>query len=305
MRLSWNEIRVRAAAFAEEYKDDHYERGEAQTFYNDFFQIFGVTRRRVATFEEPVKKLGDQRGRIDLFWKGVLLIEAKSAGENLVKAKKQALDYFPGLKEHELPRYVLVCDFQNFELYDLEGESAPVFCTLATLHEKVQAFGFILGIEKVTFKDQDPVNIKASELMGELHDALEASGYTGHDLERFLVRLLFCLFADDASIFEPRGIMQELLTQRTAEDGSDTGLWLAKLFEVLNTPDERRQSNLDEDLVKFPYVNGELFAERLPIAQFDKLMREALLKAEFRLAGGVARNLRIAVPVGDGQEGAP
>ena len=112
MRLSWNEIRARAARFADEWKNAHYEKGESQTFYNEFFEAFGVTRRRVASFEEPVKKLGDERGFIDLFWKGVLLVEQKSAGRDLIRAKQQALDYFPGLKEHELPRYVLVSDFQ-------------------------------------------------------------------------------------------------------------------------------------------------------------------------------------------------
>ena len=127
MRLSWNEIRVRAARFAEEWKDAHYERGESQTFYNEFFEVFGVTRRRVASFEEPVKKLGDERGFIDLFWKGVLLVEQKSAGRDLVRAKQQALDYFPGLKEHELPRYLLVSDFQTFELHDLEDRHPHPF----------------------------------------------------------------------------------------------------------------------------------------------------------------------------------
>lgn len=122
MRLSWNEIRARAARFADEWKSAHYERGESQTFYNEFFEVFGVTRRRVASFEEPVKKLGDERGFIDLFWKGVLLVEQKSAGRDLVRAKQQALDYFPGLKEHELPRYVLLSDFQSFELYDLRRQ---------------------------------------------------------------------------------------------------------------------------------------------------------------------------------------
>ncbi len=104
MRLSWNQIRARAARFAEEWKHARYERGESQTFYNEFFEVFGVTRRRVATFEEPVKRLGNARGFIDLFWKGVLLVEQKSAGRDLIRAKGQAFDYFPGLKEHELPR---------------------------------------------------------------------------------------------------------------------------------------------------------------------------------------------------------
>jgi len=195
MRLSWNEIRVRAARFAEDWKGKGYEKGETQTFYDEFFQIFEVTRKRVASFEEPVKLLGAKRGFIDLFWKGVLLVEQKSSGRDLAKAKSQAFDYFPGLKEAELPRFLLLSDFKSFELYDLvEGDEYKF--ALADLPRYVETFGFILGVQKRVFFDQDPVNIKASELMGRLHDALEAAGYSGHDLERFLVRLLFCLFAD-------------------------------------------------------------------------------------------------------------
>lgn len=278
MRLSWNEIRARAAHFADEWKDAYYEKGQTQTFYNEFFEVFGVTRRRVASFEEPVKKLDGEYGFIDLFWKGVLLVEQKSAGRNLTKAKQQALDYFPGIKESELPRHILCSDFQTFDLYDLDGENPPVHFALQDLPQKIEHFGFILGVEKRTFRDQDPVNIKASELMGKLHDALKEAGYTGHDLERFLVRLLFCLFADGTGIFEPRGIFFDLIDQRTREDGSDVGQWLTQLFEVLNTPIDRRQRNLDEDLQRFPYVNGDLFRERLQIPAFDGPMRDRLLE---------------------------
>jgi hypothetical protein len=263
MRLSWNEIRVRAARFADEWRHAHYERGESQTFYNEFFEIFGVTRRRVASFEEPVKRLGNERGFIDLFWKGVLLVEQKSAGRDLARAKEQALDYFPGLKEQELPRYLLVSDFQTFELYDLEGSAAVRFL-LRQLPDHVEDFSFILGVQKRAFRDQDPVNVEASEMMGRLHDALKDSGYEGHNLERFLVRLVFCLFADDTGIFEPRDIFSALITQRTNPDGSDTSLWLSQLFEVLNTPVRQRQHKLDDDLAQFPYVDGDLFQERLP-----------------------------------------
>ncbi len=276
MRLSWNEIRVRAARFADEWKHARYERGESQTFYNEFFEVFGITRRRVASFEEPVKRLGNERGFIDLFWKGVLLVEQKSAGRNLVRAKEQALDYFPGLKEHELPRYLLVGDFQTFELFDLEENTAVRFL-LHQLSDHVEDFGFILGVQKRTFRDQDPVNIEASEMMGKLHDALKDSGYEGHKLERFLVRLVFCLFADDTGIFEPRDIFSTLISQRTNTDGSDVGLWLSQLFEVLNTPFEQRQHNLDEDLSQFPYVNGDLFQERLPFPSFDAAKRSVLM----------------------------
>jgi hypothetical protein len=279
MHLSWNEIRARAARFASEWKDAHYERGESQTFYNEFFEVFGVPRRRVATFEEPVKRLGNRRGFIDLFWKGVLLVEQKSEGGDLVRAKKQAFDYFPDLKDFELPRYVLVSDFQNFELYDLDDETGkPVEFKLAQLPSHVQHFSFILGVQKRQFRDQDPVNIEASELMGKLHDKLKDTGYVGHDLERFLVRVLFCLFADSTGIFEPPGIFGDYIRDRTREDGSDLGGLLSQLFQVLNTPDERRHGNLDEDLARFPYVNGDLFEERLPIPSFDSPMRAALLE---------------------------
>jgi len=210
MRLSWNEIRARAAHFAEEWASARYEKGETQSFYNDFFDVFGVKRRKVASFEEPVKGLGGKYGFLDLFWKGVLLVEQKSAGRDLKKAKTQALDYFPGLRDAELPRYILLSDFQTFELYDLDEGTEERFA-LFELPRKVEHFGFILGVQKRTFKDQDPVNIEASALMGQLHDALKASGYEGHDLERLLVRLVFCLFADDTGIFEPRGIFLDCL----------------------------------------------------------------------------------------------
>jgi len=278
MRLSWNEIRVRAAAFARDWAGHGYEKGETQLFYRDLFHVFGMPIKRVATFEEPVKRLGEQRGFIDLFWKGVLLVEQKSAGHDLAKARAQALNYFPGIKDADLPRYLLVSDFQHFELYDLvEGETASF--SLRDLPKHIEKFGFILGVQKRTFRDQDPVNIRASELVGRLHDALERSGYTGHDLERYLVRLVFCLFADDTGIFEPREIFLELLQQRTREDGSDLGGWIAQLFQVLNTPDDGRANNLDEDLARFPYVNGDLFQAVLPIPSFDGGMRALLLQA--------------------------
>ncbi len=279
MRLDWNDIKARAAKFAAEWKDAQYERGETQTFYNDFFQLFGVTRRRVASFEHPVKLL-KKRGYLDLFWKGKLLVEQKSAGRSLTPARRQALDYFPGLKEHELPRYILLPDFQNFELYDLDiALDRPVCFRLAELPDHVQDFGFIAGQERRVFRDQDPANILASEIMGALHDALDEAGYRGHKLERFLVRLLFCLFADDTGIFQPLGIFEEFLRDRTREDGADLGPMLSKLFEVLDTPETERGHKLDGDLARFDYINGELFRERLPLPDFDRAMRDKLLNA--------------------------
>jgi len=278
MRLSWNEIRVRAAEFARSWSIAENERPETHSFYNDFFAIFGVQRRKVATFEEPVKKLGNKQGFIDLFWKGKLLVEQKSAGRSLIKAREQALEYFPGLRDDELPRYILLCDFRSFELIDLDTREEYSF-GLSQLPDYVEVFGFIIGVEKKVFKDQDPVNVIAAELMGELHDVLKVSGYHGHPLERLLVRLVFCLFADDTGIFDELGMFETFLRERTREDGADLGPLLSQFFQVLNTPIDARQRNLDEDLARFPYINGQLFAESLPIPAFDAGMRSTLIAA--------------------------
>lgn len=275
MPLSWNEIKDRAIAFSKEFEKDSSEDAEAKSFWDAFFHVFGITRRRVAAFEQPVKKDDGKGGFIDLLWKGNLVVEHKSRGKNLNRAFVQAKQYFSGLKERDLPRYVLVSDFARFRLYDLDKAEEHEFA-LKDLHKNVRLFGFIAGYESKTFTDQDPVNIKAAEKLGLLHDQLKASGYEGHPLEVLLVRLLFCLFAEDNSIFE-RQQFRELIEQRTAEDGSDLGPMLANLFQTLNTPAEKRLKKLDEQLAAFPYINGRLFAEPLPLAAFDAKMRDAML----------------------------
>ena len=278
MRLSWNEIRTRASVFATDWQDAAYEKGETQSFYNEFFEVFGVRRRTVARYEEHVAKLDNRSGFIDLFWPGVLIVEQKSAGRDLDKAYLQAGEYFDALQERDRPRYILVSDFQTFELHDLD-ERRKVAFTLAELPDQVERFGFILGIQRRTFRDQDPANIKAAELVGRLHDALEAAGYRGYDLECFLVRTVFCLFADDTGIFEPRDIFLDFIETRTSVDGADLGALLSQLFQVLDTPEVGRTATLDEDLVRFPYINGDLFNGQLRIPAFNTTMREALLDA--------------------------
>ena len=278
MRLSWNEVRARAATFAEEWRNAVYERGETQSFYNDFFEIFGKQRRSVARYEEHVRKLDNGSGYIDLFWPGVLIVEQKSAGRDLERAYGQVGDYFDALSDQDRPRYILVSDFQTFELHDLDERKQTSFA-LADLPAHVEDFGFILGVQRRTFRDQDPANIKAAEVVGRLHDALDAAGYRGHNLERFLVRIVFCLFADDTGIFEPRDIFLEFLESRTSEDGTDMGALLSQLFQVLDTPEDCRTATLDEDLARFPYVNGDLFDGPLRIPAFDTAMRAALLDA--------------------------
>ncbi len=282
MPLSWTEIKSRAIAFSKDWSTETSERAEAQSFWNAFFHVFGIERRRVASFEKQVaiaradRKL--KQGRIDGFWKGVLLIEHKSAGENLDRAFAQAVDYFDGLPERDLPRYVLVSDFTRLRLIDFENGDETEFA-LRDLHKHTRRFGFIAGYQAQVIKPQDPVNIRAAEQMGKLHDALKASGYTGHALEVLLVRVLFCLFADNTGIFQPAQSFRAWIDERTAADGSDLGPQLAQLFQVLDTPEDQRSRALDESVKAFPYVNGKLFDEALPLAAFTSVMRERLLDA--------------------------
>jgi len=275
MALSWNEIKDRALNFSKEWADTSNEEADAKPFLVEFFNVFGISSKRVSTFEHRVKKLDEKDGYIDLLWKGTILIEMKSRGKNLDKAYIQAKEYTHGLKQHELPKYILISDFENFRLYDLEEDRTIEF-KLNELVNNVQHFGYILGYQKKIYKEQDPANIKAAELMGKLHDRLEEIGYTSHPLEVYLVRILFCLFAEDTTIFNKQQF-QDYLEQRTAEDGSDLASKLQELFQVLNTPKENRFKNLDEQLADFPYVNGKLFEENLPTASFDSKMRQALL----------------------------
>ncbi len=281
--LSLNEIKDRAIAFSREWESERAEKAEAQTFWNEFFNIFGVSRRRVASFEEPVRRArlrfeqsGARGGFIDLLWRGTMIAEHKSLGRDLDSAYAQALGYFEGLPERDLPRFVVVSDFARFRLYDLENGETNEF-SLKDLYKNIGLFGFISGYTTQKVTAQDPVNIKAAERMGKLHDRFRASGYQGRTLEILLVRLLFCLFAEDTTLFDQKGAFKDFLMNRTREDGSDLGPQLSLLFQTLNTPSDQRQKSLDETIAAFPYVNGKLFEESLIIANCDRGMRELLL----------------------------
>jgi N-6 DNA Methylase len=274
--LSWNEIEHRAAGFAKEWAGTHSEDADAKPFWDAFFEVFGVSRRKVASFERRVNKLGTAQGKIDLLWKGTLLIEHKSLGRDLGKALTQAFDYFPGLKPEELPRYVLVCDFNQFELHDLDTTLVHRF-TLAELPANIHLFSFIAGYTVRPIRENDPVNQLAVQAIGDLHDSLKSGNYTGEQLEVFLVRLLFCLFADDTGIFLPKDSFHDLIEFHTRADGSDVGTVLEELFTTLNETPNRRQSRMAEHFSLFPYVNGKLFERHHRPPAFDSTMRQQLL----------------------------
>ena len=289
--ISWNEIRNRALNFARSWSSATREQADKQTFWNEFFDVFGISRRMVASFEEPVSRMGGSTGFIDLLWPGKVLVEHKTAGHSLEAAESQAFGYIHDLiasgRQDEVPRYVLLSDFRRFALYDLEPDDQrdlPLFrgvrfhrleFPLGDLRHHITAFAFLPGYQVHRTTEQDPANLKAVALMARLHDTLKDGGYAGHALERLLVRVLFCLFAEDTGIFDP-GAFGLYIENRTHKDGSDLGVRLAQLFQVLDTPVERRQRNLDESLAALPYVNGQLFAEQLAFAEFNSDQRNAL-----------------------------
>ncbi len=274
--ITLTEIRNRAIVFQKEWENTTNEKQHSQSFWIEFFKIFDVSPRGIE-FERPVKKIDGSQGFIDVFWRGQLLVEQKSFGKDLIRAKEQAFEYLPNLKQRDLPKFILVCDFVNFYLIDLDTKEEYRFI-LGDLVKNIEVFAFIAGYQKKTYKEEEPTNRAAAELMGKLHDKLLENGYSGHQLELFLTRLLFCMFAEDTGIF-PKNGFRELIENHTNESGRDLGSTINYLFEIFDTPNDKRQKNIDEIYTQFPYINGSIFTEQLRTAHFDTSMREMLLDA--------------------------
>ncbi|MDI9334280.1 MAG: hypothetical protein QM533_07865 [Cytophagales bacterium] len=276
MAQSWDTIKTRASAFAQEFKNTKNEKSFAQTFWIKFFAVFGVDSHRVGIFESRVKKLNKNTGFADYFWPGLLLIEHKSAGEDLSIAQDQAENYCINLSEEEHPRYLLVCDFQHFWLKDL-SEGIETRFDLHELAQKVSLFGFIFGRNSARISANDPINDRAVKKLAKLHTALRRDGYKGHPLQLLLVRLLFCMFADKTGLFEPAGRFTDLIERGTKEDGSNVGQVLNQLFDELDTEFLDRQGVVPTWFKDFPFVNGKLYEEKIRTASFDAHMRNLLL----------------------------
>lgn len=280
-----NEIRTRAARFSREWQHEPgEERQQAQSFVRDLLSAYGITQTRAAFYEKRVKRSSTgSRGYIDALIPGLALIEMKSAGKDLIAAERQALDYIDDLPDPEVPRWVLTSDFQRFRLLDLHAEigADPVEFSLSQLRDNADKLAFLAGYGERTFgsKAQEAASIKAAKLMASLYEALEGSGYDDdHEASVFLVRTLFALYADDAGLWE-RDLFLEFLETRTAQDGSDLGPQLSLLYQVMGRAPSRRQSNLDELIARFPYVNGGVFEDSLSIPTFDEEMRRRLVAA--------------------------
>lgn len=274
--LVWSEIQERAHSFVKQWEGETSERAESQTFWNEFFAVFGVKRRAVARFEERARRVSTGgTGRIDVFWPKVVAVEHKSAGASLGGAEEQLADY--DIPISLTPQLHVVSDFARFAVWDLESGERAEF-QLGELPSRLRLFAPIAGYRKRAFREEEAASREAAELLGRLHDHLADSGYGGHQLRVLVVRLLFCLFADDTLVWRS-GLFDDFLEYRTSEDGSDLGPQLVLLFQTLNQRVEDRQSNLDSELASFPYINGGLFAEALTTPFFDAAGREMLLAA--------------------------
>lgn len=276
--LSWDEIQVRAIAFSKRWQNTHNEEAQAQSFETQLLQVFGVEDpEAVGDFEYKVRLGEGHNGYIDYLWKGKIAIEFKSKGKDLERAYLQLQNYMRQLPEEELPDLQLVCDFADMHLYRRSTKELWKFKT-KDLRKHIKRFADVAGYE--TTRDSEvqlEVNVKAAEKMARLHDALKEHGYEGHDLEVYLVRLLFCLFADDTGIF-PQQLFAQYI-EGSKEDGSDLSERVSKLFEILNMPPEvrERRTLLSLELKQFRYINGGLFGGLLPMAEFDAKMRQTLL----------------------------
>lgn len=298
--LSLQDIRTNVDRFVAEWKDETAEQAESQSFWNDFLSCFGIERRRVATFERRAKRASTANtGRIDVFWPRVMIAEQKSAGiltRDAERAESQADDYLLGgdIEPHEFPRYILTSDFQTMRLTDLEAEGGRRTLTidLVQLRDHIEDFAWIAGYEarKFSTDEEQAASVKAAGIMANLYVALvgdtDLDNVTDQDDEDsqslaasiLLTRLLFLLFGDDAGLWE-KGLFEDFIGSRTAEDGSDLGPQLNALFEILNTAEAKRSPRADEVMLQFPYVNGELYSGREPTMFFDRTMRVALIDA--------------------------
>lgn len=276
--LTWQDMRDRAVSFTTRWRDETRERAEAQTFWNEFFGIFGIERRRVAVFELLAGRTSTGGiGWVDVFWPGYIGAEHKSRDADLVKAMDQLVDYLPSLPPEHLPRLLVVSDFGRFIVHNLESGSRAEF-SIDDLSKELGVFAPVLDREAHRHVTEEEVNLKATELLADLHDALKDSGYIGHELRVLLVRLVFIMFADDTQIWES-GLFYDYLMLRTNIDGHDLGPALIHLFQTLNKDRPDRETALDDELKRFEYINGGLFRESIGIPACNRVMRERLLAA--------------------------
>ena len=274
-RLSSTEVKKRLQQFSKRFRNAENEQREATMFWAEFYSCFGISAADATVYEHQVKKLDGNRGRIDSFIPGLLIVEHKSRGRDLEAAYEQAEEYFIALKPEERPKYIITSDFARIVIYDLETKQRNE-TSIEDLPKHASWFKFLIEGKQQAIVEEREIDRSAAYTISKLHEALLRINFKGRDLEVFLTRLLFCLFADDTGIFNENGQFRRFV-ESAKEDGSDIGQKIGELFEVLNTADDDRFVTLEDNLKSFPYINGNLFAERTRIPVFDSDLRKLLI----------------------------
>ncbi len=287
MTIITNEMKKNAEKFILRWRGTTTERAEAQTFSNEFFQIFELDRLKLAKFEKAIQKKDESgTGFADLFWSGKLIIESKSAhldkATHWEKTLKQATDYIDNLLEHQKPQYILLMNFKRIQKYeviiDKNGKTKInhiIEIPLEKLVENIEQFSFFIEFANRLETDEEKVNQEAAKRIANVYDAIEREGYSSIDISVLLARILFCLFAEDTGIFE-RKLFEKYIIDNTT--GENLGKNLLKLFDILNTPENLRDKK-NTALNAFPYVNGDLFNSKLnKIPPISSAARDALIE---------------------------
>ncbi len=280
------EMKEKAEAFIINWKGTTAERAEAQTFNNEFFEIFGLYRKDYAQFEKPIQKKDETgTGFADLFWTGKLIIESKSAhldsDKHWEKTLQQAEEYIENLFPHQRPQYIMLMNFKRIQKYSVEISKTNkikinfiIEVPLEKLSIKLDEFAFFLEFANRLEEDEKIVNQEAAKRIANVYDAIDRKGYNSNDIAILLARILFCMFAEDTGIFDKKQFENYIKDHTT---GKTLGDHLLAIFKTLDTAVEHRKG-LNKELSNFPYVNGDLFDAKLyKMPLTSDAMRKALL----------------------------
>lgn len=288
------QLAAAAAAFAERWQGKGYERGESQLFWADLLtNVYGVENLpSFIRYEEQVSSMVDSTNFIDGHIPSTrVLIEQKSLGKDLrapipqsdggkLTPFQQARKYVANLPLSQHPKWIVTCNFSEFLVYDMEQPNGePEQILLKNLGKEYYRLRFLVDDKSEHITKEMQVSMKAGVIVGKIYDALlkqydDNSPEALRWLNILCVRLVFCLYAEDAGMFQ-HDQFHDFLNGYDAEDLNDA---LLKLFNVLNTPLEKRSKYLKDDLKSFPYTNGGLFEEEIEIPLFTEELKQTLLQ---------------------------
>ena len=290
--------RQAAKAFVKDWLGKGYEKGETARFWMDLLgRVYGITNpAQFIQFEVPVKTILKEKGSdfIDGYIPTTkVLIEQKGSKVNLSEKYRQsdgseltpyqqARRYAAGLPQSQFPRWIVACNFTTFEVHDMERPNdAPEVVQLADLEKEYTRLSFLVDDTNVHLKKELDVSIQAGEIVGVLYDKILAqykdpsNPESQKALNKLCVRLVFCLYAEDAGIFGSKDMFHDYMSQFSAAEFREK---LIKLFRILDQKPEERDPYEDEKLLAFPYVNGGMFAGEIEIPRITEEIRALILQ---------------------------